>query len=61
MAKYRGKYKKSRMCLHAIEVMMVMVFVKDSCPMKVQFSSGPMVEKFTCEECTEFKQGPKFL
>ncbi|KKS36315.1 MAG: hypothetical protein UV00_C0027G0001, partial [candidate division WWE3 bacterium GW2011_GWF1_42_14] len=34
MAKYRGKYKKCRTCIHSIEPLMVMVLVRESCPNK---------------------------
>jgi hypothetical protein len=56
VSKYRGKYKKCRTCENAIEPMMIMVVVKDSCPKKVKFSSGSyMVDKYTCEACEHFK------
>jgi len=56
MYKYRGKYKKSRTCVHAIEVMMVMVQVKDSCPDKTNYSSGPMSDKYHCEKCKHHEE-----
>ncbi|RNC62795.1 MAG: hypothetical protein AWM53_02014 [Candidatus Dichloromethanomonas elyunquensis] len=51
MPKYKGKYKKSRSCIHAEQPLMFMVIVKDTCPKKVKFSSAYMVDKPTCEEC----------
>jgi len=56
MAKYRGKYKKSRTCGHAENVHMVMVSVKDTCPKKSKFSSGFMVDKYTCETCEYYQE-----
>jgi len=56
MVKYLGKYKKCRTCTHAIEPLMVMVLVKDSCLKKIMFSSGYMVDKYTCEKCEHFKE-----
>ena len=57
--KYKGKYKKCRTCVHAIEPLMVMVIVKESCPKAIKFSSGPMVEKMTCENCEKWEDKPQ--
>lgn len=56
MAKYRGKYKKSRTCIHAICVHMVLVEAKDTCPKAVKFSSGLMTDKYICEQCEHYKE-----
>jgi hypothetical protein len=54
-SKYRGKYKKSRSCVNAVEPLMQMVIVADSCPYGTQYSSAIMVDKRTCEVCDEYK------
>lgn len=59
MAKYRGKYKKCRSCIHALDVHMVMVEVKGTCLKGVKFSSGLMVDKYTCERCEYYEEGIK--
>ena len=56
MAKYLGKYKKCRICTHAIETLMVMVLVKETCPSKHAFHGGDMVDKYTCEKCEHFEE-----
>ena len=56
MAKYRGKYKKCRTCIHSIEPLMVMVLVRESCPNKHKFSGGDMVDKYTCKKCEHFEE-----
>jgi len=56
MAKYRGKYKKCRECKHAVDVMMVLVETKESCPKSIKFSSLRAVDKMTCEECEHFEK-----
>jgi len=55
MYKYRGKYKKSHTCIHAIEPLMVMVIVDTDCPNKVQYSSAIMIDKYICEACESYK------
>jgi len=55
MNKYRGKYKKCRECIHVDEVLMLMVTVKHTCPKKIMFSSGYMVDKYICESCKAFE------
>ena len=55
MAKYRGKYKKSRTCVHAEEVMMILVRVSADCPHGIVVSSGTLFsDKELCEACTAY-------
>ena len=55
MDKYRGKYKKCRTCVHAVEPMMSLVVVKESCPNKWFSSIGTMFsDKHRCETCKDY-------
>ena len=60
MDKYRGKYKKCRTCVHAVEPMMELVIVKESCPEKWENkSTGTMFsDKHRCEACEHYEAMP---
>jgi hypothetical protein len=56
-SKYRGKFTNSRECKHAEEVMMELVVVKESCPVKFKSSSGTLFsDKHRCQECEHFEK-----
>lgn len=57
MAKYRGKYKKCRSCVHAVEPLMELVIVLETCPKLFKSSSGTSFsDKHICEECEFYKE-----
>lgn len=54
MSKYRGKYNKCRTCKHAIEPMMVLVRVKESCPNKWTQKGEHYSDIHRCQECDKY-------
>lgn len=57
MVKYRGKYKKCRSCVHAVEPLMELVIVLETCPKLFKSSNGTLFsDKHTCEECEFYRE-----
>lgn len=57
MAKYRGKYKKSRTCVNATEVMMELVRVNKNCPHGIfKMNGDSFSNKHKCEECGHWQE-----
>ncbi len=56
---YKGKYVKSRTCKHALEYMMSLVVVKDSCPQKHVFNATNefFTTKEICVDCEHYEKG----
>lgn len=56
MNKYRGKYKKCRSCVYALDVHMVLVKTDDKCPKSFVLNDWNFTDKMTCEMCDSWNK-----
>ena len=58
MAKYRGKYKRARICAHTVstENLMVAVEVATTCPYHNRHTHFKIIPAEVCKECDKYEK-----